>query len=166
MGSELGVHADSKPQANIDAVSIWWATWACFWTVAVVLGMAFLIVNRNSPPVRIRDIKLPLAAMVLLHLYWASVQFGTMVGNILPGDAEFWIMGLYLSCGMGLFHASNTQFIHVANIQKKYARRESSLDSPNEDYLRKGSLVDRFRRLEYNVKVFIVVGVAMVFQVR
>ena len=66
---------------------------------------------------------------------------------------------------MGLFHASNTQFIHVANVQKKYARRDSSLDSFSDDFSRKGNLLDRFRRLEYSVKVFIVVGIAMVFQV-
>lgn len=165
MGSELGINPDSKPEATIDGVSIWWATWACFWTVTVVSGMAFLIVNRNAPPVRIRGLTLSLAAMVLLHLYWVSVQFGTMVGNIMPGDAEFWIMGLYLPIGMGLFHASNTQFLHVANVQKKYARRDSTLDSSNNES-GKGSFIDRFRRLEYKTKMLIVVGVAMIFQVR
>ena len=165
MGSELGINPDSKPQINVGPVSIWWSTWACFWTLTVVLGMAFLIVNRNAPPVRVRGLTLSLAAMVLLHLYWLSVQFGTLIGNIMPGDAEFWVMGLYLPIGMGLFHASNTQFLHVANVQKKYARRESIVDSPNKES-DKTSLLDRFRRLEYRTKMFIIVGIAMVFQVR
>lgn len=148
MGSELGLSPDSQALAKTsDGVSIWWSFWACFWTLAVGLGMAFLIVNRNAPPVRIRGLVLSLAAVVMLHLYWLSCQFGYMIGALMPGDVEFWVMGLYLPLGMGLFHASNTQFLHVANVQKKYARRDSTIE-PNTNS-GKGSLLDRFRRLEY-----------------
>ena len=97
MGSELGVSANSQPKANLGPVSIWWAVWACVWTVIVVSGMAYLIVNRNSPALRVRGIGLSLSAIGFLHLYWISVQFGVMAGNLMPGDAEFWIMGIYLS---------------------------------------------------------------------
>src|SRR4051794_3851707 len=93
MGSELGVTADSKADIDLSPVTIWWAVWACVWTIAVVLGMAYLIVHRNMPTLRIRGLGLSLSAIVLLHLYWAPVQFATMVGPLLPGDCQCWMMG-------------------------------------------------------------------------
>lgn len=165
MGSELGVSANSQPKANLGPVSIWWAVWACVWTVIVVSGMAYLIVNRNSPALRVRGIGLSLSAIGFLHLYWISVQFGVMAGNLMPGDAEFWIMGIYLSCGMALFHASNTRFLHVAHVQKSYVKHDNdSID--DEDSKNKGGLIQRFRRLDYTIKVLVVVGIGMLFQVR
>lgn len=164
MGSELGVKPHSQPKINLSPVSIWWAVWACFWTVVVVLGMAFLIVNRNAPTLRVRGIGLSLSAIGFLHLYWISVQFGVMIANLMPGDAEFWIMGIYLSCGMALFHASNTRFLHVAHTQKKYVQNDESVN--NEKSTPKAGLVERFRRLDYSTKVLVVVGIGMLFQVR
>lgn len=169
MGSELGVTPDSKPQAVYSPVSIWWAVWAGFWTVAVSLGMTYLILNRHSPVLRIRGIGLSLSAIVLLHLYWASVQFGVMIGPLMPGDVQFWIMGTYLPCGIALFHASNSRFLHVAKHQKKYADHDSrrSVDSPPE--LEKGrgkqGLLDRFFNLDYNTRSLIVAGIMVFTQV-
>lgn len=169
MGSELGVTPDSKPQAVYTPVAIWWATWAGVWTLAVSLGMAYLIVNRDSPVLRIRGIGLSLSAIVLLHLYFASVQFGVMIGPLMPGDAQFWIMGTYLPIGIALFHASNSRFLHVAKLQKKYAGHNSrhSVDFPPD--LEKGKpkkgLLGKFYSLEYTVRVLIVVGFAVFMQV-
>ena len=169
MGSELGVTPDSKPQAVYSPVSIWWAVWACVWTIAVSLGMAYLIVNRHSPVLRIRGIGLSLSAIVLLHLYFASVQFGVMVGPLMPGDVQFWIMGTYLPCGIALFHASNTRFLHVAKLQKKYASHNSraSVDSPPELEKGKGKqgLLGKFYSLDYTIRIMIVVGIMMLTQV-
>ncbi|KAJ5699021.1 hypothetical protein N7462_001026 [Penicillium macrosclerotiorum] len=89
MGSELGIlHADSKLEPEITPVTIWWACWACIWTLAVVLGMTYLISRRNTSPIRIRGLCLSLSPVVLLHLYWISVQLGDMPGALVPGDAE------------------------------------------------------------------------------
>lgn len=167
MGSELGVNPDSKPQASYDPVSIWWATWAAVWTCAVASGMAFLVIRRQSPVLRVRGIWLSFAAIVFLHLYWASVQFGTMIGAIMPGDAQYWIMGLWLPWGIALFHAYNTRFLHVAKQQKKYAHPDHRPFRPMPlplDSKGKGSLMARFRALDYNTRTLIVVGIAMVFQ--
>lgn len=166
MGSEVGVSPDSKPQAVINGVTIWWAVWACVWTTAVVSGMAYLIVNRNAPTLRVRGIFLSLSAIVLLHLYWISVQFGVMVGPLMPGDAEYWIMGTYLPCGIALFHASNSRFLHVAKHQKKYAYRDSGFAHTAQNSKHKSGLIARFRNLDYNIRILIAVGTAMVLQVR
>lgn len=99
MGSELGITASTAELIDLSPVSIWWATWACVWTLAVVSGATFLIINRNAPTLRIRGLGLSLSAIGLLHLYWAVCQFGTMIGAILPGDAQYWIMGTFLPLG-------------------------------------------------------------------
>jgi hypothetical protein len=125
--------------------------------------MAYLIVHRNTPTVRIRGLGLSLSAVVLLHMYWASVQTGVMIGAMMPGDAQYWIMGTYLPCGMALFHASNSRFLHVAKLQKKYVQpRNSITGSPSQ---RRG-LISRFHRLAYTTKTLIIVGILMVVQVR
>ncbi|KAF7595931.1 hypothetical protein BBP40_004077 [Aspergillus hancockii] len=165
MGSELGVTPDSKPQPAYTPVSIWWACWAGMWTLAVVVGMAYLIIRRDSPILRIRGLGLSLSAIVLLHLYATSVQFGTMIGAIMPGDAQYWIMGTYLPCGIALFHASNSRFLHVAKLQRKYAHRDSRTIDPSPDVKRKSDLMDCWRSLGYTKKIFILVGIAMFVQV-
>lgn len=166
MGSELGVNAHSKPGLIINSVTIWWSCWACIWTTFVVSGIAFLIVNRNAPVIRIRGLGLSLAAIVMLHLYWITIQIGLMLGPRLPGDTEFWVMGLYLSCGIALFHASNSRFLHVAKAQKKYTQRDSTIIESPLDSKPKGGLINRFRRLDYSKKILIVVGIGMLIQVR
>ncbi|GLA79141.1 hypothetical protein AtubIFM55763_002062 [Aspergillus tubingensis] len=164
MGCELGVTAASTPQPAYTPVSVWWACWAGAWTVIIASGMVYLIAHRNTPPLLLRGLGLSLSAVVLLHVYWASVQFGTMIGTIMPGDAEYWIMGTYLPCGIALFHASNSRFYHVAKLQEGYIIRSSG---GNDLYSTRGKLgaVDRFRRLAYTTKILVLVTVASLVQV-
>ncbi|KAF9892321.1 hypothetical protein FE257_002098 [Aspergillus nanangensis] len=164
MGSELGVTPDSKPEAVYSPVAIWWAVWAGVWTVAVGCGLAYLFVRRDSPVLRVRGIYLSLAAIILLHLYWASVQFGVMIGPIMPGDAQYWLMGTYLPIGIALFHASNTRFLHVAKMQKKYAQPDHHRALSYADARRQTGLYARFRRLDFDTRTLIVVGIAIVVQ--
>ncbi|KAJ5935391.1 hypothetical protein N7466_004938 [Penicillium verhagenii] len=164
MGSELGITASTADLIVLSPVSIWWATWACVWTVAIVCGVTYLIIHRNAPTLRIRGLGLSLSAIFLLHLYWAVCQFGVMVGALLPGDAQFWIMGTFLPLGLSLFHASNARFLHVAKLQKKYAQYGHRLFEVLPQETPKG-LVNRFRALRYNTKVLTIVGVGMFLQV-
>jgi len=164
MGSELGVSADSKAELNLSPVSIWWLTFGCVWTAIIVAGASYLIVNRNSPTIRIRGLWLSLSAVLLLHLYAWSVQFGMLVGNIMPGDVEFWVMGTYLPCGIALFHASNSRFLHVAKLQKKFIHHDVHMDSPVRTK-RNSGLFGKFRRLDYTTRVIFLVSIAMFVQV-
>ncbi|PHH89505.1 hypothetical protein CDD83_5948 [Cordyceps sp. RAO-2017] len=164
MGSELGVTADSKPEPVLNTVSIFWASLACVWTALLVAGMAYLVSRRNTPMLRIRGLSLSLAAIVLLHLYWISVQLGTMIGPLAPGDAEFWIMGIYLPFGIALFHASNSRFLHIAEAQKKYLHGSHRSDGVAARSRSKRGVFARFRRLDYTSKILIVVGMGMLFQ--
>ncbi|KAL4993252.1 hypothetical protein BDV10DRAFT_29685 [Aspergillus recurvatus] len=165
MGSELGITADQKPEAVYSPVAIWWVVWGCVWTAVVASGMAFLIVRRNSPILRVRSLLLSLGAIGFLHIYWWSVQFGVMIGPLLPGDAQYWIMGTWLPCGLALFHGSNSYFLHIAKMQKKYAKYSFLTDSTPDAKRQPSGLLSKFRRLEYTTRVVILVAIAMLVQI-
>jgi hypothetical protein len=163
---EPSINADIKPQPSYTPVSIWWTCWAGAWTAVVASGMAYLIAHRKTSTLRIRGIGLSLSAVALLHVYWTVVQFGTMIGAVMPEDAEYWIMGTYLPCGIALFHASNSRFLQVARRQQKYADRSGRvLDSPP-DLEREVGVVSRFRRLHYTTRTLILTSIAILLQVR
>ncbi|KAL4788965.1 hypothetical protein BDV19DRAFT_43701 [Aspergillus venezuelensis] len=166
MGSELGITADTKAELVKTPVAIWWVVFGCVWSLIIALGMAFLIRNRDSPILRVRSLALSLSAIVLLHIYFWSVQFGVMIGPLMPGDAQYWIMGTYLPCGLAVFHGSNAYFLHVAKLQKKYAKYSFLVDStPDVKRRQGGGLLAKFRRLEYTTRVVILVGIAMFVQI-
>lgn len=166
MGSELGLTADSKPAVRLNGIGIWWICWATGWTLLLVWGMGFLIYKRHMPMLRIRGIGLSLSAISLLHLFWISVQLGYVLGPLYPGDTQYWIMGTYLPLGIGLFHASNTRFLHVAQRQKQYIGRADTLNASTAAKLsNNGGIVSRFRRLGHTTKVVFLVGSGMFFQV-
>lgn len=165
MGSELNVSADSKAELLISPVTIWWAVWTVVWTIPVVLGMWYLIHNRNSPILRIRGLGLSLSAIAFLHVYWILVQVGLMYGALAPGDTEFWIMGLWLPCGISLFHASNSRFLHVAKLQKKYVDGGKALLNSNPEPKSQKGLMNRFLNLAYNTRILILVGAGMLLQI-
>ncbi|KAJ5623970.1 hypothetical protein N7510_000279 [Penicillium lagena] len=165
MGSEQGVNADSTPELRFTPLGIWWTCWACVWTVPIAIGIAYLIAHRNTPPLRVRGLGLSLSAIVLLHFYWMSVQFHSTFDAVEPQVSEYWIMGTWLPCGIALFHASNSRFLHVAMLQKKYAQPGNRLIDYPFTSRSKSGLINRFRRLSYTSKVLIVVGISMFIQV-
>ncbi|KAL4781125.1 hypothetical protein BJX76DRAFT_360203 [Aspergillus varians] len=165
MGSELGLTPDSKPEADYSPVAIWWVCWGCFWTAVVAAGMTYLVRRRKTPVLRVRSLALSLSAITLLHLYWLCCQFGVMMGPVMPGDCQYWVMGTYLPCGLALFHASNSHFLHVARMQRKYAKYSFLIDSVPTAKRRQGAgLLGWFRRLEYTTKTVVCVGIAMLVQ--
>ncbi|KAJ5819965.1 hypothetical protein N7474_005556 [Penicillium riverlandense] len=165
MGLEPGLKADSKPELTMTPVKIWWICWACVWTVPIGLGFAYLIAHRNTPTLRVRGLGLSLSSVVLLHVYWMSVQFHSTFDAVEPQVSEYWIMGTWLPCGIALFHASNSRFLHVAKQQKKYAQPGNHPIDFRPALRSKNGLIGRFRRLSYTAKVLIVVGISMLVQV-
>lgn len=153
---------------NFDAVGIFYITLCVTWTSLVFGGMVFLCANRNHPIVKIRGLPLSLSAIILLHAYWILAQLVYPVGQTLPiipaYDIQYFFMGLWFPLGIALFHASNSRFLYVAELQKRFAhsdrrRRSSNLGS-------KTCGLCRFRSLAYPTRVFIFIGIGMVFQVR
>ncbi|KAH7160525.1 hypothetical protein B0J13DRAFT_128613 [Dactylonectria estremocensis] len=155
---------EAKPQhrANLDGLGIFWIVFALSWTLIVASGMRFLWRRRDMPILRVRGLPLSLLAITLLHLYWGAVQTGYVYFPLATPEVEFWIMSIYLPCGIALFHASNSRFLHVAKAQKElFASDTASIKSKS---VKTKSLIGRFRSLDYSRKILILVGTGMGFQ--
>lgn len=144
------------------------------WTVVLLAGMAFLYRHRKLPFLRIRRLPLVFSAVVLLHLYGVASMIAYTIGNLIPCAVQYWVMSIYLPFGMALLQAANSQFLHIASQQRRFAR-VSSLDSgdlpekpgsvdPSLSWFRR--IVETFRRLDRINKVLIYIGVAMLVEVR
>lgn len=153
-----------KPEPRLDALGIFWIVFALAWTFILAGGMYFLWRRRDMPLLRIRGLPLSFAAIILLHLYWGAVQTGYVYFPLWTPEGEFWIMSTYFPFGVALFHASNSRFLHVAKQQKElFAMDEKSPSKSNRS--RPGSLIARFKSLDYNKKIYITIGAGMAIQV-
>lgn len=166
MGSELGLTAESTTRPRIDSVGVWWICWTAIWTLLLLWGMGFLIRHRRMSMLKVRGIWLSLFSVLFLHFYWASVQLGYVFGSLYPKSLEFWIMSIYLPLGIGLFHASNTRFLHVAQRQKQYIDKSDNCNASMSNKSGKESgILGRFRELDHSAKAIILVSAGMFFQV-
>ncbi|KAK3392866.1 hypothetical protein B0H63DRAFT_2793 [Podospora didyma] len=184
MGSEFGTTADMKPVARLDGVGIFWITFGAVWTAMLLCGMVFLHKKRHtmtstgnpsaryaSTP-RLRGLTLTFAGLILLHLYWITVMIAYSVGPLAPEVAEFWIMGLWYPFGIALFQAGNSQFLHVAKAQSRFARPPSQMDSLYDEKRSSqkgrstcvGRLWTSVRNMEYSQKMFTFITSGMVVQ--
>ncbi|KAF1967689.1 hypothetical protein BU23DRAFT_285994 [Bimuria novae-zelandiae CBS 107.79] len=91
------------------------------WTVALLCGMVFLFYHRELPCIRMRRLPVLFAGTIALHLYGFACILGYPIGPVVPCVAIFWVMSIYLPFGIAMFHAANSQFLHVASRQKQFA---------------------------------------------
>jgi hypothetical protein len=144
------------------------------WTALVVAGMVFLHLHRRLPFLQIRRLPLVFTAIVNLHIFGASCCVVYTIGPIVPCDAQFWIMSIYLPFGIALLQAANSQFQHVASQQRRYAQFGSLDDSAIFEKSRQINpalpwwkrTVERVRRKDKVTKILILIGVGMVVEVR
>lgn len=165
------INLDTRPGVAFDAVGVFWSVLTIVWTGVLVTGMVFLWRKRDMPHLRIRSLPLSIGAVLTLHVYWCAITLGYVYGALMPTAIEFWLMSIWLPFGIGLFQASNTQFLYVSNAQKKFVRPDSvgSSRSGLTEKLggaRDKSLLARFRRLEYPKRMLAYVCAGMVVQVR
>ncbi|KAH7259461.1 uncharacterized protein BKA55DRAFT_562585 [Fusarium redolens] len=151
-----------KPEARLDGLGIFWIVWTFIWTFIVAGGMFFLWRRRDMPMLRIRDLPISFAAIILLHIYWGAIQTGYVYFPLFTPEGEFWIMSLYFPFGIALFHASNSRFLHVAKQQKELFASDEK--SPSKSRVRPGSLLGRFQAMDYSKKILVTVGLGMVVQ--
>ncbi|KAH7137900.1 hypothetical protein EDB81DRAFT_858333 [Dactylonectria macrodidyma] len=151
-----------QPHANLDGLGIFWITFALSWTFIITGGMIFLWRRRDMPILRIRVLPLSFLAITLLHLYWGAVQTGYVWFPLAAPEVEYWIMSIYLPCGIALFHASNSRFLHVAKAQKElFASDSASIISKR---AKTKTFFCCFQSLNYTRKILIFVGAGMAFQ--
>ncbi|RYP39867.1 hypothetical protein DL767_001986 [Monosporascus sp. MG133] len=142
---------------------------AAAWTAVFVGAIFYLRRHCRLPFLQLRRLPLMCTAVILLHLYAIVCLICYMIGPLVPCDAQFWIMSIYLPCGIALLQAANSQFLHVASQQRKYAKF-ANLDEL--ELLAKSENVDptlpwwkrtfgRVRRADGTARIVVYIGIAM-----
>jgi hypothetical protein len=149
---------------ELDTLSVFYIAFACIWTVILLGGMSFLYAKRDMPILRIRGLPLSFGAVILLHLYWLAVQLGYIYGRFMAPSVEFWIMGIWLPFGIALFHASNSRFLYVAEMQKRFIGT-NAIEPRRSPGSKNQSLWKRYQSLDYSTRMLILVCAGMGFQV-
>jgi hypothetical protein len=161
-------------QLNLD--SIGWTYFGLFivWNIALAGGMAFLWHKRQLPSLRIRRIPLLLVGVFFLHVYAMLCLIAYPISEYISCTLEFWVMSILVPLGIALFHAANSQFLHMASRQKQFARMSTLKDHKSIDEDKAQAIANsRWRRIWAGVEradninqTLIMIGVGMVVQVR
>ena len=158
-----------SPLYNWDRLAAIYITIAILWTGILVSGIITLIINRDLPYIKIRNVPLAISAVALLHVYWCLSMTAYILNGNFPCGVEFWIMSTYLPLGIALYQASNTQLLHIAGLQRKFAYgEEDSMDNTPElkPPSRRQKVVVWWTGLEYTQKTMGAIAIGMVAQVR
>ncbi|KAL5374050.1 hypothetical protein DPSP01_012231 [Paraphaeosphaeria sporulosa] len=141
------------------------------WMVALVCGMGFLYYHRELPCIRIRRLPILFLGIIPLHLYGFVCVLGYVLGALVPCQAMFWVMSIYLPFGIAVFQTANSQFLHVASRQKQFAhlslqsdhaplKQEEAERLSNSRWRRILRGVDRADKIE-RMMVYIGIGLAV-----
>lgn len=96
------------------------------WTVMLCAGVAWLVMNRRVPFIKMRNLPLAIASTAFLHVYLVKIVLAYTTNGHFLCSAEFWIMSIYLPFGIALFQANITQLRSISYRQKKLLSRQLS----------------------------------------
>jgi hypothetical protein len=158
---------DMAYKANLDGLGILYISCVVAWTLILIPGILVLLKNRRLPCLRIRNIPLSIGAVCCLHVYWVLCMIAYVLNGYFPCSTEYWIMSIYLPLGIALYHASNSQLLYIAGMQRKYALVEKESPDTTPTSHRQGWLANLDLR-NYNPvnRTMLLIGVGMVLQVR
>lgn len=165
MGFLLSVRdEDFPPPIKVDGLGAFYIVFTLVWTAILIAGMVFLHGKRNMPILRLRGLPLSFGAVILMHMYWCAVQIGYIYGAHMAPGVEFWIMSIWFPFGIALFHASNSRFLYVAEMQKRFIGDAHQQPHRSPRSLKRKSIAERFRLLDYTTKMLALVLAGMAFQ--
>lgn len=121
-----------EPTFNSDGLGWMFIVIIIVWTIVLLTGAIFLISKRHLPYLRIRNVPLAVSAVATIHVYWILCMIAYSLNGTYPCDIEFWVMSIYLPLGMALFQASNTQLLHIANVQRQYTHELQVDEKPGD----------------------------------
>ena len=150
-----------------DSIGIFFVTFAAAWTTIVASGMAFCLWNRHIPAMY-HDVMIQFTIGVLSIRCMAQIVYpiGRTMPVVIAYDVQYFIMGSWFPLGIALFHAANLRFLHVAELQKQFEDNHagSRVRAAEEKRGSDASLIGKWRGTTHSNKVFILIGVGMVFQ--
>ncbi|KNG49837.1 termination of G-protein coupled receptor signaling pathway [Stemphylium lycopersici] len=160
------------PQVVTDGLGLAYITIFIVWNVLTVASLVFLWLNRQHPSLRIRRLPLLFAGIISLHIYGSICCLAYPIGPVVNCSVEFWMMSIMVPVGMALFHASNSQFLHIASRQKQFARMSSLKDhAPIDEKTAQDVANSRWKRITKGLeradkikRTLIFIGIGMVIQ--
>jgi len=96
---------------NTDALGIAYIIIAIAYTTLIAIELFLVYRRRSNFCIRIRNIKVVFAAVLMLHIYLVLVLLVYPWNGLFPCSAEFWIMSVFLPLGMALFQGMFTHFV-------------------------------------------------------
>ena len=162
-------------QAQLDHIGWTYMGITIAWTLTLVAVMAFLWHHRRLPHLQMRRLPLVFTAMTMLHLYGATCFIGYVIMPIAPCAVEYWIMSILVPFGIAIFQVANTQFLHIATQQRKFAsvrslddlvrgKKMSALDGQSGNIWQRTT--SRLRNLDRITQMVIFIAAGMAVQVR
>ncbi|KAI1636988.1 hypothetical protein F4809DRAFT_344722 [Biscogniauxia mediterranea] len=142
------------------------------WTVILVGGMLFLHQHRQLPFLQIRKLPLVFISVILLHLYGIACMIGPTLSQLIPCDAQFWIMSIYLPFGMAMLQAANSHFQYIASQQRKFAKFNNLEDyklsektlqvDPSLSWWKR--TMQRLRKIDQTTRIVVYISIGMAVQ--
>ena len=94
---------DGANRANVDPLGIGYIVVAITYTFVLFVELYLLHRYRQAFCVRLRNIQVVFAAVLMLHIYLILVLLVYPWNGLFPCAAEFWIMSVFLPSGMAFF---------------------------------------------------------------
>lgn len=90
----------------MDAVAIFYISFAVIYTAALLVGLYVLYMLRNTTAVRLRSFWVISSTVLILHIYLVLIFIAYPLNGLYKCGAEFWVMSIILPLGMALFQGS------------------------------------------------------------
>ncbi|ORY05914.1 hypothetical protein BCR34DRAFT_42185 [Clohesyomyces aquaticus] len=108
--------------ANTDSLGIFYVVITILYSLLLSGELFLLYRHRLAFCVRIRNVKVVLCAICMLHVYLVIVLLVYPENGLFPCAAEFWIMSVFLPSGMAFFQACNARVLTAYESQKRLRR--------------------------------------------
>jgi hypothetical protein len=93
---------------NLAALGASYIALAIAYTLVLSVELLLLYRRRSIFAVRIRNIKIIFGAVSMLQIYLILVLMVYPLNGLYPCEAEFWVMSIFLPCGMALFQGRSS----------------------------------------------------------
>lgn len=146
---------------NWDDLGKAYAGFIVAWTVLLFIGVIWMLLNRNLPSVKIRNVPIAITSVGFLHIYLVKIVLAYTTNGHFLCSAEFWIMSIYLPFGIALFQANLAQLHSISEQQQKLLSSASSTFSRASGTR---GLWGRWKDLSQLHKSYVYIGIGMLIQ--
>ncbi|KAI5370986.1 hypothetical protein Slin15195_G018570 [Septoria linicola] len=153
------------PMVNWDDLGKAYAAFIVAWTIILYVGVGWLVLNRNLPFVKIRNVPIAVTSVSCLHIYLIKIVLAYTTNGHFLCALEFWIMSIYLPFGIALFQANLVQLHSISDQQQKLATSAGSLSAFSMDS-QSGARGwwQKWNNLPQLKKSYVYIGIGMLIQ--